>query len=125
MKERIKKIRNSLGLTQQKFADRLGLKRQTIASYEIGNIVPSDSTLLLICKEFEINKDWLLTGEGEMYDMPEDETVAAVSELLEESNPFYDLIIGIVHTYKKLDDKSQEVLKNLSQELLENMKKRE
>lgn len=66
MKERIKKIRNSLGLTQQKFADRLGLKRQTIAAYEIGNIEPSDSTLLLICKEFNINEEWLRYGNGEM-----------------------------------------------------------
>lgn len=65
MKNRIKELRKSLGLTQQKFADRLGLKRQTIAAYEIGNIEPSESTLLLICKEFGINKDWLLTGKGE------------------------------------------------------------
>lgn len=65
MKDRIKQIRNSLGLTQQKFADRLGLKRQTIAAYEIGNIKPSDSTIILICKEFNINKEWLENGEGE------------------------------------------------------------
>lgn len=67
MQERIKELRKSLGLTQQKFADRLGLKRQTIAAYEIGNIEPSDSTLLLICKEFNINEKWLRAGEGEMY----------------------------------------------------------
>jgi len=56
-----------LKLTQQKFADRLGLKRQTIAAYEIGNIEPSDSTLLLICKEFSVNEQWLRTGKGDMY----------------------------------------------------------
>lgn len=66
MKERIKILRKHLGLTQQKFADRLGLKRQTIASYEIGNIEPSASTLLLICKEFNINEQWLRFGDGEM-----------------------------------------------------------
>lgn len=66
MKERIKKLRNSLGLTQQKFADKLGLKRQTIAAYEIGNITPSDSTILLICKEFDINEDWLRYGKEPM-----------------------------------------------------------
>lgn len=125
MKKRIKQLRNSLGLTQQKFADRLGLKRQTIAAYEIGNIEPSDSTLLLICKEFGINKNWLLTGKGDMYGMPEDETAAVVSDLLEEENPFYDLIVGIMKTYKKLDDKSQTALKDLSQELLNNLKKRD
>lgn len=66
LKERIKELRTQLGLTQQKFADKLGLKRQTIAAYEIGNIEPSDSTLLLICKEFNVNEVWLRTGEGEM-----------------------------------------------------------
>ncbi len=66
MKERIKILRNHLGLTQQKFADRLGLKRQTIAAYEIGSIEPSDSTLLLMCKEFNINEQWLRSGDGEM-----------------------------------------------------------
>lgn len=66
MKTRIKELRSSLGLTQQKFADRLGLKRQTIAAYEIGNIEPSDSTLLLMCKEFNVNEIWLRTGQGSM-----------------------------------------------------------
>lgn len=66
MKDRIKELRKVLGLTQQKFADRLGLKRQTIAAYEIGNIEPSESTLLLICKEFAINYEWLRNGTPPM-----------------------------------------------------------
>ncbi len=66
MKDRIKKIRERSELTQQKFADRLGLKRQTIAAYEIGNIEPSESTQLLICKEFGINKEWLQHGTEPM-----------------------------------------------------------
>lgn len=66
MKERIKYLRSSMGLTQQQFADRLGLKRQTIASYEVGNIQPSGATILLMCKEYNINENWLRTGEGEM-----------------------------------------------------------
>lgn len=77
MKDRIKELRKSLDLTQQKFADKLGLKRQTIAAYEIGNIEPSESTLLLICKEFGVNKEWLLTGEGE----PTKDTDVAFGEM--------------------------------------------
>lgn len=73
LKERIKELRKNLELTQQKFADRLGLKRQTIASYEIGNIEPSDSTLLLICKEFNVNKEWLRTGKGDMFNIINDD----------------------------------------------------
>lgn len=67
LKERIKELREQLGLTQQKFADKIGLKRQTIAAYEIGKIEPSDSTLLLLCKEFNVNEEWIRTGTGNMF----------------------------------------------------------
>ena len=70
LKERIKELRERLGLTQQKFSDRIGLKRQTIAAYEVGKIEPSDSTLLLLCKEFNVNEEWLRTGKGEIF-LPE------------------------------------------------------
>jgi len=83
LKERIKKLRNYLGLTQQKFADRLGLKRQTIAAYEIGNIAPSDSTILLICKEFDINEEWLRHGKEPMQKLidPEDRYSHSLAKL--------------------------------------------
>lgn len=67
MKERIKNLRKSLKMTQKEFADNLGLKRQTIAAYEIGKIIPSDSTMLLICRKFGVEKAWLQNGIGEMY----------------------------------------------------------
>lgn len=66
LKDRIKLLRKDLGLTQQNFAIKLGLKRQTIAAYESGKIEPSESTLLLMCKEFNVNEQWLQTGKGEM-----------------------------------------------------------
>lgn len=124
LKERIKDLRNSLKLTQQKFADRLGLKRQTIAAYEIGNIVPSDSTLLLICKEFNVNEEWLRYGTGEMFRIipEEDETAAIVSNLLEEDNAFYDIIKGVMKTFDELDPDAQDTLISFSEKLLHNLK---
>lgn len=64
---RIKQIRNAVDKTQQSFADDIGLKRNTIANYEIGNVVPSDRTISDICREFHVNENWLRTGEGEMF----------------------------------------------------------
>lgn len=124
LKERIKDLRNSLKLTQQKFADRLGLKRQTIAAYEIGNIVPSDSTLLLICKEFNVSEEWLRYGTGEMFRVipEEDETAAIVSNLLEEDNAFYDIIKGVMKTFDELDPDTQDTLISFSEKLLHNLK---
>ena len=64
MNERIKEIRARLGITQQEMADKLGLKRNTIATYEMGKANPSDRTITDICREFGVNETWLRTGEG-------------------------------------------------------------
>lgn len=67
MKERIKKIRKELNLTQQQFANRIGVKRGGIANYEIGRNEPTDSVISLICREFNVNEKWLRTGNGDMF----------------------------------------------------------
>lgn len=67
MNERLKKLRRTLDLTQQEFADRIGSKRNTIAKYETDTNTPSAAVVSLICREFNVNEDWLRTGEGEMF----------------------------------------------------------
>lgn len=67
MDKRIKELRNALKLTQQAFADKIGTSRGNIACYEIGKNTPSDAVVSLICKEFNVNEEWLRTGEGEMF----------------------------------------------------------
>lgn len=62
--KRIKKIRKALNLTQQKFADSLGMKQNTVATYEIGRTNPSDPVIKSICREFGVNENWLRTGES-------------------------------------------------------------
>lgn len=76
--ERLRKLRRALDLTQQEFADRIGVKRNTVATYEIGRSVPVDAVFSLICREFSVNETWLRTGEGEMFvELPENEVLAA------------------------------------------------
>lgn len=65
--ERIKKIRKSKDMTQEEFAKRLGIKRNTVATYEVGKSDPSDSAVVLMCTVFNVNESWLRTGEGEPY----------------------------------------------------------
>lgn len=107
----------------EKFGERIGITKSSVSLLESGKNNPSEQTIKLICKEYRINKDWLLTGEGDMHDIPEDETAAIVSDLLEEENPFYDLILGIVKSYQGLDPKSRETLDGLIQKLLGNMER--
>ena len=55
MKERIKTLRKELHLTQQEFADKLGVSRNNIASYETGKSNLGDSVISLIRREFNVN----------------------------------------------------------------------
>lgn len=67
MNERMKLIRKSLELTQEKFAERIGLKQNTIALIESGKRNMSDQAILSVCREFGVNEEWLRTGDGEMF----------------------------------------------------------
>ena len=126
MNERIKKLRKELKLTQQEFSDKLHIKRNTLAKSEIGRNEPIDAVVALICKTYNVNEEWLRSGEGDMFlELPEeDEEAAYVSELLEDSdNDLYKLIKEIMHTYHDLTPKSKEVIRDFSATLRENIKK--
>lgn len=78
MKDRLKELRKALNLTQQKFADKLGVKQNTIAQYEMGRNDPSDAVIISICREFNVSENWLRNGEGEMFiPMTLDEEIAS------------------------------------------------
>ena len=67
MRDRIKKLRKALDLTQSDFAARIGSTQNNIANYETGRRSPSAAALNNICKEFNVNEEWLRTGNGEMF----------------------------------------------------------
>lgn len=67
MNERIKQLRKELGLTQQDFATKLGIKRGAVANYEIGRNTPIDAVISLICREFNVNEVWLREGSGNIF----------------------------------------------------------
>lgn len=124
MKNRIRALRKQLGLNQTDFGERIGIKQTTVAGYETGAKNPRDAVILSICKEFNVNEEWLRTGKGDMFQhLPEeDETAAFVSELLfDNDNELYTLIKEIMRTYAQLDEKSKEVLKQFSKMLLDNL----
>ena len=73
MKDRIKEIRKAAGLTQEKFAEKLGLKRNTIATYETGKSEPMDNIIFSICREFNINEKWLRYGTEPKYSIINDD----------------------------------------------------
>lgn len=67
MNQRIKLLRKSLDLTQREFGDRIGVKGNTIANYELGRNEPIDAVISLICREFNVSEEWLRDGTGDMF----------------------------------------------------------
>lgn len=126
MKDRIKKIRKEVKLTQVQFGEKIGVKGNTVTNYESGLRTPTDAVIKSICREFNVDENWLRTGEGEMFlpVLEEDEMALYVSELLEDEgdNPLYTIIKEVMHTYSELSPKSQEVIRDAAEKLLENLK---
>lgn len=67
MKDRFKELRKELNVTQQEFADKLKISRNFVAQIEMGSKVPSDRTIDDVCREFNVNEEWLRTGKGNMF----------------------------------------------------------
>lgn len=91
MNNRIKQLRKKLNLTQQEFANRLGLKRNSVANYETGRNTPIDPIITSICREFNVNEDWLRNGTGGTDNMfvPEDAIyLQNIGKLGNEKNEF-------------------------------------
>lgn len=111
LKDRIKEIRKSEQLTQSEFGARVGVKGNTIGNYEMGLRTPSEAVIFSICREFNVNENWLRTGEGEMLiDVPvEDEYFKAATQISKSGDKF---AMQAIIEYWKLDDMSKEILKN-------------
>lgn len=115
--ERIKKVRKALDLTQQEFADRIGSKRNTVATYEMGRTEPSAAVISLVCREFNVSETWLRTGEGEMFiPITRDEEIAAFvgDALATESDTFKKRFISML---SKLKESDWEVLERMVEEM--------
>ena len=128
MNERIKSLRKALGLTQQEFADKLGISRGNIGAYEVGKNAPSDAVISLIVRIFNTNENWLRTGEGEMFTpIPvKDEIGYFVEDLLDydgKGNPFYDMIIEMMKDYHDLDEKSKKIIRDYFKKVSDGIKK--
>lgn len=79
MNERVKELRKTLGLTLDKFGERLGVTKQTVSRIENGINNVTDQMFKSICREFNVREEWLRNGEGEMFvQMNRDERVADI-----------------------------------------------
>lgn len=130
--DRFKKLRLACDKNQEEWGSIIGITRPGVSDIESGRRNVTEKHIKLLCAEpingKHINVGYLRDGTGNMFkELPKEDKVAAyVSELLndDDKNPLYDVIKEIMHTYSELSPKSQEVLRDASAKLIENLTKR-
>lgn len=64
---RVKKVRLRKGISQEQFGEMIGIKKAAVSKIENGENSLSKGNLLAICRQFNVNKEWLINGNGEMF----------------------------------------------------------
>jgi transcriptional regulator with XRE-family HTH domain len=120
LKDRIKAIRKhpSINLNQEEFGKRVGVKGNTIGNYELGLRNPSEAVIFSICREFNVNEDWLRTGNGDMFNpMSEDEELDMYIGRISGSEDKFKK--NLLKALCKLTDEEWNVLKKIIAEMKE------
>lgn len=111
--ERVKEIRKALDLTLDKFGEKVGVKKQTVSRIENGINNVTEQMILSICREFNVNYDYLVNGEGEMFD---DLPQTVLDELCVQYDcDSFDRVL--IEEYLKLSADDKQVLKDFIKRL--------
>lgn len=96
MNTRIAELRKVLKLSQEEFGSRLGVTAAAISRIEHGNRNITEQIILSICREFNVEEEWLRTGEGDMF-IPEDmQQYMELGRMINTKNEFKQFILGIM-----------------------------
>ncbi len=124
MNERLKEIRTVLGIKQGDFAKKISTTQGHISDIENGRKELSDRTIKLICLEFNVNENWIRTGQGDMFiQMDRDDELAAwVGSILNPNND-NEFMKKFVHMLSKLNLDDWKVLEKMAISMAEENEK--
>lgn len=105
--ERVREIRKELNLTLEKFGEKLGVGKTAISKIEKGENSLTDQMLKSICREYNVSYDYLMNGEGEMFD---DLPQTVLDELCVQYN-LDDLDKSLVEMYLEMPEQVRDYLK--------------
>lgn len=122
MNTRLKEIRKSLGLSQEKFGEKIGLKKNSLSQLENGINTITDRIINDVCREFYINPEWLRYGTGDMHIQSNDKLSMYVSEITDGDD---DFIKDLIEVYMELDQTSKDALKEIARKMAEKQNRNE
>lgn len=119
---RLKAIRKAISLSQEEFGKKLGITGAAISKIESGNRNVTEQMTLAIIREFDVNEQWLRTGEGEMFLIKtRDEEIASfIGTLLKKDDDTFKK--RLISALSKLEEPDWEVLEKMCNFMLESKK---
>lgn len=111
--DRAKEVRKALGLTLDKFGERIGIKKSALSAIENGRNSLTEQNIKSICREFNVDYMWLTTGEGEMFFQSDDMIIAKVDEIMAGCDETHKNLIKLCAT--KLDRQDIEAIERIMQ----------
>lgn len=122
--ERIKILRKTLKLNQTEFGKRVAIAQGHLTNIETGKRDVTEKNIKIICLEFNVNKEWLSTGEGAMFNYltREDEITIWASKLTRKdcNNEFAK---NFARVLSRLDDSEWALLEKMAYMMVEENKK--
>lgn len=80
--ERIREVRKALGLTLEKFGERIGIKKNSVSQIENGVNNLTEQMTKAICREFHVDYIWLTSGEGDMFLDADDDFKEQIDQIM-------------------------------------------
>ena len=108
MKDRLREARKARNLTLRQVANEIHVSESAVSKFEHG-VQPSEQTLVLFCERLGVNRQWLETGEGDMFTRQPDEAQAIAAHVAREygSDP---LLRAFMTSYLQLDAPKRELV---------------
>nr|UWF91270.1 MAG: helix-turn-helix domain protein [Bacteriophage sp.] len=115
--ERVRSVRKELNLTLEKFGEKLGVSKGAISAIEIGTRNLTEQMTKSICREYNVNYDYLVNGEGEMFD---DLPQTVLDELcMQYDCDDFDRVL--IEEYLKLNTNDKQIIKNFIKNICKNI----
>lgn len=80
--ERVREVRKALGLTLEKFGEKIGMKKNSVSQLENGKNSVTEQVVKAICREYNVDYMWLTTGDGEMFIDTDDDFIERIDRIM-------------------------------------------
>lgn len=118
MNERIRAVREALGLSRNKFGEKFYVSQDVINNLERGRVTPTKEYINGICQQYNVNEHWLRTGEGEMF-----QPQPASLDTMAQANQIDALTRAVVETLIEMPQAQRDAFLRLVQDVAERVRR--